>query len=155
MEPIRFIAASGGLGGGKVDAEALAAAMQLQPHFIASDAGTTDAGPYSLGSGLPAYPRESVYRDLALFLPLAKRAGIPVLIGSAGTAGIDSQVDWLVEIAREVAADHGLKIRTAAIYSEQDKGSLKALYREGRLRPLDPAPISTKKSLTAAATLSA
>ena len=140
METIRFIAASGGLGGGKVDAEALQAAMKLGPHFIASDAGTTDAGPHALGSGIPAYPRESVARDLALFLPLAKRAGLPVLIGSAGTAGIDSQVDWLLDIAREIAEEHRLKLRTAAIYSEQSKDTLKTLYRNGKIRPLDPAP---------------
>ncbi len=114
--------------------------MKLQPHFIASDAGTTDAGPYSLGSGQPAYPRESVLRDLALLLPLAHRAGVPVLIGSAGTAGIDSQVDWLVDIARDVASEHGLKIRTARIYSEQSKDYLKGLYRDGMIRALDPAP---------------
>lgn len=140
MEAIRFIAASGGIGGGKVDSAALAEAMKLKPHFIASDAGTTDAGPHALGSGQPAYPRESVKRDLAHFLPLAHRAGIPVLIGSAGTAGIDAQVDWLCDIAREIAVENGLKIRTAVIYSEQNKGYLKRLYREGRIRALDPAP---------------
>jgi hypothetical protein len=140
LEAIRFIAASGGIGGGKVDAAALAEAMKHKPHFIASDAGTTDAGPHALGSGQPAYPRESVKRDLALFLPLAHRAGIPVLIGSAGTAGIDTQVDWLCDIAREIAVENGLKIRTAVIYSEQNKDYLKRLYREGRIRALDPAP---------------
>jgi hypothetical protein len=140
VEPVRFIAASGGLGGGKVDADALADAMKLSPHFIASDAGTTDAGPHALGSGIPAYPRESVIRDLALFLPLAHRAGIPVLIGSAGTAGIDSQVDWLLDIARDIAKDSRIKVRTAAIYSEQNKDYLKGLYRHDKIRALDPAP---------------
>jgi len=56
MEEIRLVAASGGLGGGKIDAAALAAAMEDQPHFIASDAGTTDSGPFSLGSGRPQLP---------------------------------------------------------------------------------------------------
>lgn len=140
MEQVRFIAASGGLGGGKVDAQALAAAMELAPHFIASDAGTTDAGPHALGTGIPAYPRESVKRDLALILPLARKAGIPVIIGSAGTAGIDAQVDWVVDIANEIAVEHRLKVRTARIYSEQSKEAVKDLLAAGRIKPLRPAP---------------
>lgn len=140
MQAVKFIAASGGLGGGKIDGAAFGEAMKLQPDFVASDAGTTDAGPYSLGSGRPAYPRESVMRDLALILPAARRAGIPVIIGSAGTAGLDSQVDWLLDIARDIANDNGLKVRTAVIHSEQNKDYIRGLYRANKLRALDPAP---------------
>jgi len=69
-----------------------------------------------------------------------KRAGIPVLIGSAGTAGGDVHVNWTLDIAREVATENDLAIRTAVIYSEQDKSYLKTLLRENRIRPLEPAP---------------
>jgi hypothetical protein len=140
MDEIRFIAASGALGSGEVDADALDEAMLTSPHFIAADAGTADAGPFSLGSGRPAYPREAVKRDLAIMIRAARRAGIPVLVGSCGTAGTDSQVDWVVQIAGEIAAEHQLKFRTAAIYSEQNTGYLATLLEEGRIRPLDPAP---------------
>jgi len=114
--------------------------MAQEPHFIAADAGTTDAGPYSLGSGLSAFPREMIKQDLALMLRAGKRAGVPVLVGSAGTAGGDAHVDWTLDIAREVAKENDLSIRTAVIHSEQDKSYLKQLLRENRIRPLDPAP---------------
>src|SRR6202171_1289700 len=117
MKEIRFIAATGALGAG-VHASSLDEAMGQKPHFIAADAGTTDAGPYSLGSGQSAFPREMIKNDLALMLRAGKRAGIPVLVGSAGTAGGNVHVDWTLEIARAVAEENDLSIRTAVIYSE-------------------------------------
>jgi hypothetical protein len=138
-EEIRFVAAIGAVGGG-IHAESLDEAMAQKPHFIAADAGTTDAGPYSLGSGLSAFPREMIKQDLALMLRAGKKAGVPVLVGSAGTAGGDVHVDWTLDIAREVAAENGLSFRTAVIYSEQDKSYLKNLFQEKRIHPLHPAP---------------
>lgn len=140
MEEIRFVCGSGGLGGGKVIAKALDEAMAMKPHFIACDAGTTDSGPFSLGSGRSNYPREAVKRDLEIILSAAKRAGIPVLIGSSGTAGIDAHVDWVVDIANEIATEHQFKVKTTAIHSEQSPEYLKGLYRDKRIKPLDPAP---------------
>lgn len=139
MKEIKFIAPAGGLGGG-IPAEALAEAMESKPDFIACDAGTTDAGPFALGSGRPSYPREAVKFDLGMILRAGRKAGIPVLIGSAGTAGGDAHVNWTLDIAREIAEESGLKARTAVIYAEQDKAYLKGLLKAGRLKPLDPAP---------------
>src|SRR5260221_14582246 len=139
MEEVRCVAATGALGAG-VDRDALEQAMAFEPHFIAADAGTTDAGPFSLGGGQPAFAREAVKHDLSLILQAGRHAGIPVLIGSAGTAGGDAHVDWTLDIAREVAKENDLSIRTAVIHSEQDKSYLKQLLRENRIRPLDPAP---------------
>src|SRR6202047_2592026 len=74
-------------------------------------------------------------------MPRARqRGGLPVLIGSAATAGGDVHVDWTLDIAREVAKENDLALRTAVIYSEQDKSYLKTLLRENRIRPLEPAP---------------
>jgi hypothetical protein len=50
-----------------VDGEALNKALDMRPHFIASDAGTTDAGPFALGSGTAAFPRESNVISLAFW----------------------------------------------------------------------------------------
>lgn len=139
MNEVRFISATGALGGG-IPKDALDEAMSLSPHFIACDAGTTDAGPFSLGGGRPAFTREAVKQDLALILPAGSRARIPVIVGSAGTAGGDSHVDWTLAIAKEVCDELKLTLRIAVIYSEQDKAYLKTLLREKRIRPLDPAP---------------
>src|SRR5438128_2422704 len=91
VDEIRYIAAS--LVGAGIDRDALNEALQSNPHFIACDAGTTDAGPFSLGSGHPAFAREAVKGDLTLLLDAGRRAGVPVLVGSAGTAGRDNQVE--------------------------------------------------------------
>lgn len=139
MEEIRFIAATGALGVG-VNAAALAAALELQPHFIAADAGTTDGGPSSLGSGEPAYTRGSVKRDLKRILLARQKAGIPALVGSAGTAGGDPHVDSVLDIVCEIVREEKLDLRLAVIRSEQDKVRLKELYHAGRIRPLHPAP---------------
>src|SRR5260370_27479168 len=84
VNEIRYIAAS--LVGAGIDRVALNEALESHPHFIACDAGTTDAGPFSLGSGHPAFGREAVKNDLALLLDAGRRAGVPVLVGSAGTS---------------------------------------------------------------------
>jgi hypothetical protein len=115
-------------------------ALTQAPHFIACDAGTTDAGPFSLGTGMPAFPREAVKRDLSLMLRAGQKANIPVMIGSAGTAGGDVHVDWVLEIAREIVAEHRLTLRTAVIYVEQDKTYLKTLLHQNRILPLESAP---------------
>jgi Acyclic terpene utilisation family protein AtuA len=139
LQQIGFVSPTGSVGGG-ISGAALDEAMSHSPHFIACDAGTTDAGPFSLGMGMPAFPREAVKRDLALMLLAGRKAEIPVIVGSAGTAGGDVHVDWVLEIAREIVAEHGLKLHTAVIYAEQDKSYLKTLLHENRILPLDPAP---------------
>src|SRR5580692_4521289 len=138
-QQIRFISPVGSVGGG-ISGTALDEALAQSPHFIACDAGTTDAGPFSLGMGTPAFPREAVKRDLSLMLRAGRKANIPVIVGSAGTAGGDAHVDWFLDIAREIVAEHDLTLRTAVIYAEQDKAYLKRLLHQDRILPLDPAP---------------
>ena len=138
-QQIRFIAPVGSVGVGISSAD-LDEALTQSPHFIACDAGTTDAGPSSLGTGMPAFPREAVKRDLSLMLRAGQKANIPVMIGSAGTAGGDVHVDWVLDIAREIVAEHRLILRTAVIYAEQDKTYLKTLMHQNRILPLESAP---------------
>jgi hypothetical protein len=103
IQQIRFISPIGSVGGGISGAD-LDKALAQAPHFIACDAGTTDAGPFALGMGMPAFPREAVKRDLSLMLRAGRKADIPVIIGSAGTAGGDVHVDWVLEIGRGIPA---------------------------------------------------
>src|SRR5260370_9120850 len=142
LPQIQFVSPVGSVGGG-ISGAALDEALAQAPHFIACDAGTTDAGPFSLGMGTSAFPREAVKHDLSLMLRAGRKANIPVIIGSAGTAGGDVHVEWVLEIAREIVAEHDLTLRTPVIYAEQDKPYLKRLLHENRILPLDSAlPIS-------------
>jgi hypothetical protein len=132
--------ASGGLGGGGLDRDTLRQGLSLEPHFVGADAGTVDAGPYHLGSGTCAYSRDSVHHELDILLSEVPR-GVPIVIGSAGTAGGDPHVDWVMDIVEEIVRDRGLERRVASIKSEQDPAYLKEMMRRGRIRPLDNAPV--------------
>lgn len=139
MNECRFVAATGMLGKG-IDEKSLRQAMQMRPHYVAADAGSTDAGPYALGHGVGSFPREATRDDIAILLRAARPAGIPVLIGSCGTSGADIQVDEYMDIVREVARAEGMSLRVAEIRSDQAKPALKQMLRAGRIRALDPAP---------------
>jgi hypothetical protein len=135
MKEMRYIAATGAVGAG-VDRESLFAALDEDPQFIAADAGTTDAGAFALGAGETAFSRGAVKRDLALMLEAGLRAQVPVLVGSAGTAGADVHVELTLAIVEEIAEELGQQLRGFAIYAEQDQGSLVASLEEERIRPL-------------------
>ncbi len=139
MDEIRFIAATGSLGSGVAE-EWLEKALEHRPHFIAADAGTTDAGAFFLGSGKTAYTIGALKRDLDVVLRAARKAKVPVLIGSAGTAGADVHVELMLRLAEEIAAERSMRLKVATIYSEQDKDYLSRLYSEDRVRALPAAP---------------
>src|SRR5260370_36171906 len=109
MDEIRFVAATGAVGAG-VDRESLAAALERGPQFIAADAGTTDAGPAALGSGVPAFAKDAVKKDLTEMLRAGREGGIPVIVRSAGTAGADLRVARTLAIARGLSAAQQLKL---------------------------------------------
>jgi hypothetical protein len=139
MQEMRVLSPTGVLGSGFVEAS-FEAALALKPHFIGCDAGSTDPGPAYLGSGRTAFPGEAIRRDLRLMLAGARRLKIPLLIGSAGTGGNDTQLEGMHQIVREIAAAEGLAFKFALIHSEQTKDYLKKRMREGRIKPLSPAP---------------
>jgi hypothetical protein len=138
-DEIRILSPTGVCGSGFLEAS-FERALAWKPHVIGCDAGSTDPGPSHLGAGEPAFPRAAVKRDLRLMLIGARRAGIPLLIGSAGTAGADVHVEWFCEIVKEIAREEQLCFRLAVIHAEQDKAYLKKRLAEGRIRPLSPAP---------------
>jgi len=138
-EEVRILAPTGVCGSGFIEAS-FEKALALSPHFIGCDAGSTDPGPSHLGNGKAAFPEAAVYRDLRLMLLGARRAGIPLLIGSAGTAGGDVHVDWMIQILQKIAEVEQLRFKLAVIRAEQNKDYLKRRLSEGRIKALDPAP---------------
>lgn len=120
--------------------DAFEAGLAMGPDIISSDAGSTDSGPYYLGSGRGKYAEADVRRDLRRMVLGAHELGIPVTIGSAGTCGSDFGVDEAARIVREICAEAGIRKTVAKIYSQQDREAIKAKYREGRVSPLAGAP---------------
>lgn len=136
---VRVLAPTGACGSGFIEAS-FERALAQAPTFIGCDMGSTDPGPAYLGSGATAFPREAVKRDVRLMLMGARRIGVPLLFGSAGTAGADAQVDLVRALIEEIAAEEGLSFRLAVIKSEVSKPWLLQKFRDGKVTPLDPAP---------------
>lgn len=139
MTEVRVLSASGQIGSGFLESS-FERGLSLKPHVIACDGGSTDAGPAYLGSGQPHFSREGTKRDLRIMLKGRERLNIPVIVGSCGMGGGDDGVDWMRDIALEIAREEGLSFKLALVRSEQDKGYLKRRFKEGRILPLNPAP---------------
>ncbi|MGI5127786.1 acyclic terpene utilization AtuA family protein [Pseudonocardia sp. CA-107938] len=134
---VRILSPSGMLGAGW-DHATIERGIALGADVISIDAGSTDSGPYYLGSASPKTAAKAVARDLRSLLTAAAGADIPVIVGSCGTSGTDSGVDWVAGIAAQVMAEEGLDLAVARIYSEQNAADLKEHLDAGRIHPLPP-----------------
>ena len=138
-QEVRVLSGTGVCGSGFKESS-LEEGLARRPHFIGCDAGSTDPGPFSLGTGGTAFPVRAIKRDLRLMLRAARKARIPLLIGSAGTAGGAPHVALFKRIVEDIAREDMLAFPMALIHAEQDKAYLKRRLREGRIKPLSPAP---------------
>jgi hypothetical protein len=109
---------------------------EREVHFLAADAGSTDPGPYFLGSGKPMTHRTGLKQSLIAILPIAVKRGIPLIIGSCGIAGTSSGLGIFRELVEEIAAEQGLSFTMALIDSEVRQEQVIAGLRSGRTRPL-------------------
>jgi len=114
---IRYLSLCGMLGYG-YSPVSLENALKQQLDFIGVDAGSTDPGPYYLGSGKGFVKRLQVKRDLSLILKEAKTRQIPLIIGSAGGSGARPHVAGVLEIMREICREQHFSLRTAVIWSD-------------------------------------
>ncbi|MCL2397208.1 MAG: DUF1446 domain-containing protein [Defluviitaleaceae bacterium] len=121
--------------------------MSHKPHVIAVDAGSTDPGPYYLGSGKSFTDRGAVKRDLEFMLTAACTENIPMIIGTAGGSGADSHLDWNVDIVREIAAEKGLSFKMAVISAQIDKEVIRQRFAQGKVVALKPAPVPTMQDI--------
>lgn len=133
--------------------EAFKAGLDMHPDIISSDAGSTDSGPYYLGSGHGKYSIQDVKRDLKRMVLGAHELGIPMTIGSAGTCGSDEGVDTAYEIIKEICEEAGIHKKIAKIYSQQKPEVIKQKYCEGKINPLYGAPKISEKTFDECSTI--
>ena len=146
--PTRVLVPTGALGI-TFDRAALARGIAAEPDIIAVDGGSTDSGPFSLGSGTSKYSRaatKSEWRDLML---ARAGAGVPLVIGTSGTCGTDATVDWMFEITRELASELGQRVKVARLYASQSPSRVAMALAAGRIMPLSPAPEISAEALGA------
>lgn len=133
----KILIPSGALGLG-YDREALARGVQQKPDLIAIDGGSTDSGPHYLGTGTSKYARNSTKSEWRELMEARAQAGVPLVIGTAGTCGADDAVDWLVDITREIVAENGQDVKVAVLKSGQASLRLSDALDAGKITPLEP-----------------
>ncbi|MCX6984373.1 MAG: hypothetical protein NT118_06410 [Lentisphaerae bacterium] len=102
---IKYLSVCGMLGYGFPE-DGLWRALEEDLSFIGADSGSTDPGPYYLGSGNGFVKEMQVRRDLELALIAARRKNIPLIIGSAGGSGAKPHVDTFVKILLDISISH-------------------------------------------------
>lgn len=135
----RVLVPSGVLGLG-FDREALQRGIEMQPDIICIDGGSTDSGPYYLGTGTSKYSEaatRSEWRDLML---ARETLGVPLVLTTCGTCGADSAVDWMHQITAGLAAELGQSVSICRLYSEQSANRILRFSADGLLQPLQHAP---------------
>jgi Acyclic terpene utilisation family protein AtuA len=135
---VGILVPSGMLGAG-FSPDTITRGLSLGADVIAVDGGSTDSGPYYLGAGEAKTTESAVRRDLRLLLAAASSARIPLIVGSCGTSGTDSGVNWVAGIVEAICAADGLGLTIAKIFSEQHADHLIAELRRGRIHALPPS----------------
>jgi hypothetical protein len=137
-DSVGILVPSGMLGAG-FSPDTITRGISLGADVIAVDGGSTDSGPYYLGAGVAKTTESAVRRDLRLLLAAANSAGIPLVVGSCGTGGTDSGVDWVAGMVNAICAEDGLDLTIAKIFSEQQADQLTGKLERGRIHALPPS----------------
>ena len=135
----RVLIPSGALGL-NYDKIALARGIAAKPDIIAIDGGSTDSGPSYLGRGVSKYARASTKIQWAGLMEARAEAGCPLVIGTSGTCGADSAVDWMLDITREIASEQGQSVKIAVLKSGQSPDVIAVAAGDGKISPLPNAP---------------
>ncbi len=135
MREFRMVSTSGILGYGYPESS-LNAALERGVDMIGCDGGSSDPGPYYLGSGKPFVSLRAMKRDLRLMLIAAIRHKVPMVIGTCGGAGGEPHLQIVAQMVRDIARDEGLHFNLALIHAEQDKALIQRRIAEGRTKPL-------------------
>ena len=68
------------------------------------------------------------------------RLKVPLIIGSCGTSGADSAVDWMREMTLEISNEEGLSFKLGRIYAEQNPNLIADAFKSGKIDALPGAP---------------
>lgn len=152
MDEIRVLSPTAILGYG-FPVSSFEEGLRRDPHVIAVDGGSTDPGPYYLGSGKSFTQRQAVKRDLKLLINAALERRIPLIIGTAGGSGARPHVEWTWEIVAEILKETGHRASTAVIFSDVPKELVVEMVRQGRTAPCGPVEELTPDAVADAAQL--
>jgi len=143
----RVVSVCGALGYGYPKGS-LEQALKGRIDAIISDGGSMDAGPYYLGTGTEYFEREAVKADFRHMVEAGKQTGAPVILGSCGMAGGNRNLDWMLDVAKEVFAELDVQdAKVAVIPAELDAATVIAELHNGALRPTGAGPELSEEAL--------
>ena len=137
MNSIKYLSICGMLGYG-YPLKSLEHGILQKPAFIAADNGSSDPGPYYLGSGTSFVKKMQIKRDLEPALIKARQNNIPLIIGSAGGAGAKPHVDFFLDILLELASKNNLHFKLAVIYADLPKTLVSSALKNNKISPCGP-----------------
>ena len=148
--PIRLLGASGQLGYG-IPAASFAAGIERRPDMIGCDMGSIDIGPTYLGKGEMATSPGATRRDLRRVLQAARSRDVPLVIGTAGSAGAGPHLDATLAMLRDIAHADGLRFRMAVMRADIARPSLLDAVGSGSVAGFDGMPPLTADEVIEAA----
>jgi hypothetical protein len=146
---LRVLGASGQLGYG-VPTPAFQAGLAREPDIIGCDMGSIDIGPYYLGAGQMATAPAATRRDLRKVILAARQHDIPLVIGSAGSAGAGPHLDATLAIVRDIAREDGLHFRLGVLRADMPRDLLHKAVHAGEVHGIDGMPPLTLEEVDAA-----
>ena len=149
---MKIVALNGLLGYGYSE-EALNIAFSEKVDFLGVDAGSTDPGPYYLGSGKSFTDRGAVKRDLALAIPKALEHKAPFIIGTAGGAGSEKHVAWVREIILEILREQKLSVKLGIVYSDVSSDYVLQKLEAGKIQNMSDEMPLTAQAVQESATI--
>lgn len=143
----RVVSACGALGYG-FPKSSLDKALEGGIDAIVSDAGSMDAGPYYLGTGKQYFEREAVKQDFRHMVEAGQRISGPVILGSCGMAGGDRNLEWMLEVAKEVFEELKISgVKVATLSSELDPELVVKELNAGHLLSTGNGPVLNEQAL--------
>ena len=142
----KILVPSGVLGLG-FDLEALSLGLKRKPDIICIDGGSTDSGPFYLGTGTTKYSFDSCKLEWTHLMQAREQLGVPLVIGSCGTCGTNNMVDWMYSMTTSIAKKLKQNLTIARVYCERSADDLKEALKLNKILPLDPAPVFNQKDI--------
>ena len=146
MKEIKILTPIGILGYGIPDTD-FWRGIDAGANAIIVDAGSTDPGPYLLGLGKMIVSPSALERDMRLVLTACAERKIPLLIGSAGGAGIRTHVDATVALIRKIAGEKKYSLKVAALYADVDQNTVSKQLQMQKISSCGSSPELTEKDI--------
>lgn len=133
MKEIKILCPSAALGFG-CPTESFEEGLRRKPDAIGVDAGSTDPGPYYLGTGQTILGWGPQKKDLEIYLAAQQKLNIPLIIGSAGGPGCLSVLNETIRIIEEIAKENNYHFKLAKIEADFEKDYLKKCVVEDKIQ---------------------